>query len=777
MISSRITTFLKKLCLIGIAFTVFVLICFPKPKLKSLDYSGSLYSKGGDLISYSLSKDSQWRLKLRSKELPGKLISALLTLEDKRFFYHPGVDPLAIIRASYNNTFNKKVAFSGGSTLTMQVARLIMKNSKRRLWSKIKEVHLALRLELYMSKNDILREYLQRAPYGGNLVGLETASWFYFNRPTRSLSWSEASLLAVLPQKPSSIRVDKNRRQLKIKRDALLQKLHTNKLIKKDQYEISLKTKLPKNISMPKQIARHILYTGLKENQRRSFESSLDYNLQKQSLKLLNTYASSLKEQNILNSALVIIDNESGEPLAFHGNSGQILDQERGQFINIALSPRSTGSTLKPFLYAAMLDEGLINPESLVFDIPTWINGFHPKNFSGHYLGAVRAKEALAMSLNIPAVLMLKDFGAERFHRDLVQLNFTNFFRHPETYGLSLILGGGEANLFELTRAYSYLAQRAMSRDHIFSTDLWGNTNKTSVPYSIGASYLTLEALLKVKRPDLQAYWEEFSSSQKIAWKTGTSHGFKDAWAIGVTKKYSVGVWIGNATGEGRPEIIGTKTAAPLMFSVFNYLDKSTWFDFPEINLKKTTVCRNSGFLSRGQCRESSTWTPEGSFYSNVDKYNHRITVDKKSGLRAHLNCRKPSEVEFKTFFSLPKQVAYYLKKSKHQSFTPPRWAQGCKTSRGQKSLAIIHPLNEAHIILPKEIDGETQPIVFQAHHDSKDSKIFWHLDNTFLGTTKMNHSMELKPKPGQHKITLVDQDGLSESIVFSVVEKNTLKK
>lgn len=759
---------------IGAVFFLFFTFIFSPLEINYPENSGTLYSAEEELLAYTLTGDGQWRFKLLEKELPSKLVTSLLELEDQRFYFHPGLDPLALTRAAWQNLRSGHIV-SGGSTITMQVARLLLKNHQRSYLNKIIETGLALRLEANHSKEEILRIYFQLAPYGGNIVGLETASWFYFHRPPKRLSWAEAALLAALPQKPSSLRLDKNRKHLLEVRNRLLKKLLRNGHLDEQDLSLALREPLPEKVRRPHQESPLLLQSLLTSSDHKSFRTSLNFEIQKSTGAILDSHMKNLPYSHINNAALVVFDTHSGKPLAFHGNNTKFESSSstptNGYFVNTALGSRSSGSTLKPFLYASMIDEGLLHSHMLLLDIPTWINGFHPRNFSKKYLGAIMANKALARSLNIPAVRMLQEFGAERFHSDLLKLKLTTFTRAPSQYGMSLILGGGETNLFELTRAYNLLAQTAHGREKVILSSLTGDVTEIESPFSVGASFLTLEALLDVRRPESGINWKQFSSSQRISWKTGTSHGFRDAWSIGTNGKYTVGVWMGNASGEGRPEIIGTKLAAPLMFSVFNLLKNSSWFDFPEIKLKQIRVCKNSGMLPTNDCIQHMVWIPEDSFFSVTDKYNTQVTIDKTTNLQAHQRCRTSNRLETKTIFTLPEKVRFFLKNSSIRSEPLPLIEKDCVIDQELKDrLAMIYPRHKSQLILGREIDGLTQPVVFQASHSDPKMILHWHLNQKYLGKTKGDHLMELSPQPGEYKLTLVDQSGLSHITEFEVI-------
>jgi len=438
-VSFRQFPLLVKVLIIVFTGVILFLVIIPMPEFDE-PTSTVVYSKEGELLGARIASDGQWRFG-QSTEVPDNYRKALINYEDRWFYFHPGVNPVSIFRAFFQNIRNREIV-SGGSTITMQVARLSRDNPPRTIWGKMLETCMSLKLEMLKSKKQIIGMYAAAAPFGGNVIGIDAASWRYFNRPPEQLSWAEASLLAILPNAPSLLFPGKNEEKLKKKRDLLLLKLHQNKVIDKLTYEISVTEELPvKPIPLP-DIAYHLTEKLAKSNKGENIKTTIDYLLQEKVNSIIELHHSSLSENNINSLSAIVVEVETGDIKAYAGNIKK-GKKNTGEHVDVASSPRSSGSILKPFLYAAMLHDGLMLPNSLVADIPININGFSPRNFDYTYSGAVAASMALSKSLNIPAVEMLDEYDGARFLNLLRNLGFTTFKYPAEHYGLALILGGG----------------------------------------------------------------------------------------------------------------------------------------------------------------------------------------------------------------------------------------------------------------------------------------------------------------------------------------------
>jgi penicillin-binding protein 1C len=781
--------------------------------------------KDGNLLNATIAADGQWRFPA-SVELPEKFIDCITTFEDKRFFYHPGIDPIAIARALKRN-MGKKGTTQGGSTITMQVIRLSQKDNKRTIWNKLKESMLAVRLECSFSKKEILALYAGNAPFGSNVVGLEAAAWRYYGRSAGKLSWGEMATLAVLPNAPALVHPGKNRSVLLAKRNALLDKLLLVKKLSKSDCELAKLEPLPSAPLPLPQDAIHLFQRFKNDNTATNaptiITTTIDGNLQINVASILQQHQSVLKGNGINNAAALVLDVETGNAMAYVGNIKDYANKEMESDVDVLAAPRSPGSALKPILYAAMLSDGLILPNALIADIPIQIGNYAPQNFDHGYDGAVPAANALSRSLNIPAVKLLQQYKYQRFYETLQQCGITTLNRTADTYGLSLILGGCEVKAWDMAGAYASMARalnhQAKNKGIIDSRDFHppnyilnnsasaeiqiGAKNKNSTaskntvssnykvpnppsvayPDSFGRDggppldatsiYFTFQAMKEVMRPGEEGLWQQFNSSQTIAWKTGTSFGFRDGWAIGVTPKNVVAVWVGNTDGEGRPGLIGIQTAAPILFDIFRLLPAVSWFAKPVYNVSYVPVCRQTGFRANIDCADIDTlFMPVNGIKTPLCPYHKMINLDATGIWRVTDQCESPSAMQRKSWFILSPAMEFYYKQKNADYKTLPSFKVGCDNTDAGKAIEIIYPTPGAKIYVPLEINGQKGKTIFTAAHRRASAKIYWSLDDNFVATTQNFHQVALSPTVGKHLITLVDENGVSVSREFEIVEK-----
>lgn len=753
-------------------------------------YSTIIYDKDGKLFAARIAEDGQWRFP-PVDSVPYKYKTALLEFEDRNFYHHPGFNPISLFRAAVQNYRSGKIV-SGGSTISMQVIRLAGKGRKRTYPEKVREIALAIKLETRNSKDEILAHYASHAPFGGNVVGLDAAAWRYFGRSPHELSWAEAATLAVLPNAPSLIHPGKNRETLLSKRNRLLDRLYHKGKIDSLSCMLAKLENIPDKPEPLPQKSIHLLDRVLAKKPGRGIHTTLDGTLQDKVDRIVNRHQGILAQNEIHNAAALVLDTESGDILAYIGNTKNNSDRH-GSYVDVILAPRSYGSILKPFLYAAMLDDGMILPNTLVPDIPTYLSGYTPKNFDLGYQGAIQASGALARSLNVPTVRMLRKYGAGRFHTLLTKTGMTTLTQPPSHYGLSLILGGAEGSLLEISGMYASLARQLIHfydlngkydpgdiRAPNFYTDSSTRFNsasdiklKDNSPFSAGAGWLTFEALLKVNRPEEELGWEHFTSSGKIAWKTGTSFGFRDGWAIGVNPRYTVGIWVGNADGEGRPGLIGVSIAAPIMFDIFNILPDSPWFEPPHDELVEIPVCRESGHRVSAHCPEHDTiLVLQQGLKTEPCPYHQIIHLDSTRKWRLDVACAGSSGIIHKPWFILPPVQQWYYR-SYHPSYKKlPPFHPGCTQETGQNTLAFIYPEQNARIYVPIELDGSPGSVVLEIAHMDSRKEVFWHLDDHYLGRTSHFHQMEVRPDKGMHSVIVVDEDGNEAIVRFEILSE-----
>ncbi|MDW3651047.1 MAG: penicillin-binding protein 1C [Bacteroidia bacterium] len=790
----------KLLIVLSLVFNLWFYQCLPEPIFIEPN-SSVLYDENGELLSATIAKDEQWRFPL-IKRVPKKFVICLKTYEDKRFEHHIGVDILALGRAIYQNIREGKI-ISGASTLSMQLIRLSRKGQERTYGEKILELLKAIRLELRYSKKEILRYYSTYAPFGGNVVGLETAAWRYFGIEPSKLSWAESAMLAVLPNSPALVNPNRNREELLKKRNTLLRKLYINGEIDSTTWSFSVFEPLPLKTFPIAQDALHLLQThnsSKKDASSAQVYTTLSKPLQLKVNQVLKRHGKILRENAIGNAAALIIEVESGDIKAYAGNIMNPQGKgDDGRFVDIIQARRSSGSILKPLLYASRLHEGEILPKTLIPDIPTNFNGYRPLNFTRSFLGAVQADQSLAQSLNVPAVHMLRDYGIAKFHHKLQEVGMSTLDRAPANYGLTLILGGAETSLWDLAKMYGGMARTLKNYPHYngrYDPEIYrppnylkGNSYTTipasehseklvkHPPLSASAIWHTFEAMKKVLRPHEDQIRDQLSHRANIAWKTGTSFGFRDAWAVGCTPDYVVAVWAGNADGEGRPGLVGLHAAAPILFDIFNALPRSDkWFFQPFDEMAKIPVCKESGYRASTICESrDSSWVQKSGLKTLACPYHKNFHLDPSLNWQVNSSCISPSEIKHTPFFVLPPAMERFYVQGNLAYKSPPPFREGCEVSNANTqnpSMDWIYPRHDARIFIPYGLDGKRSNAIFELAHKISSVRVFWHLNGEFLGETRDEHKMPLAPQLGLHKLVCVDEFGEILEKEFEIVEK-----
>jgi len=745
--------------------------CLPRQLFKDPTATVITSSKN-ELLGAMIAKDGQWRFP-QNDTVPDKFKTCIVQFEDAYFYQHPGFNPVSILKALKEN-LNSGGVKRGGSTITQQVIRLSRKGQSRTYFEKIKEIVLATRLEFRASKEKILSYYSSNAPFGGNVVGLDAASWRYFNRDASQLSWAESATLAVLPNAPSLIYPGKNQEQLFRKRNRLLHKLMEQEIIDSLTYQLSIAEGLPQKPYPLPQIAPHLLQKVTETHSGQSVQTTIKKPIQEQVNTIVSNHYQTLKQNEIYNAAVLVLDVRTRKVLAYVGNTP--TDKAHQKDVDVIDKPRSTGSILKPFLYAAMLDAGDILPNTLVADVPTQFGSYNPENFDKQYYGAVSASRALSRSLNVPSVRMLQEFGLDRFHHYLEALKLKDLKYNANHYGLSLILGGAESNLWDLCKSYAALSS---TLNHFNETSSEYYTNEFTEPtflnhttidfgkkssektlFDAASIYLTYESLKDVNRPEGNENWEFYDSSKQIAWKTGTSFGFRDAWAIGTTKDYVVGVWVGNADGEGRPGLVGVQTAAPILFEVFDVLPNSEWFSKPFDEMQEVEICRQSGYRASPNCGDKDEkFIQRTGLKTAPCPFHILVHLDRPEQYQVNSSCEDLSNIVHTSWFVLPPLMEYYYKAQNPFYKALPPFREDC-LGENAMVMQFIYPKENNTIFLPKDFDGQTNDLILKVAHSKPETLIFWYLDERYLGSTKNIHEFAMKPTRGKHVITIVDEFG-----------------
>lgn len=734
-------------------YAIFVYISFDVDRmLFNIEdtYSTSLLDENGKLMDVFLNNDEQWHLKVED-DIPLNLKEAVITYEDKNFDKHFGVDFLAIFRAFVNNF--KGGRRSGASTITMQVAKL-SSPKKRTYLNKFIEIIQSFKIENKLSKQDILKLYLNNAPYGGNIIGYGTASRVYFEKEPKNLSFAECALLAVLPNSPSAMNVEKNREKLVGKRNYLLDKLYKKGKINENELALAKLEPLPEKRYSFEKVSPHLARRLKNERNEKVIKTTIDYDLQKKMKEVVKSYINFTHSEGIVNASLIIIENKTRNVKAYIG-SQDFMDMDYAGQVDGIIAKRSPGSILKPFLYALSIDEGLIAPESLVQDVPMFFANFNPQNANKKYAGMIKARDSLISSLNIPFVHLLEEYGEEKFYyflKDMLKFDENS----PEKYGLSLILGTKEFSIEDIATLYTGLANYGkFAKLHYILGE------KPSIPrnmFSEGASFLTLDTLKELVRPGLNNLYKW---KNPISWKTGTSYGRRDAWACGMTPDYTVIAWVGNFSGQGNDNLTGVTSGGRLLFNVFQELSyEKKYFEEPIYDIKEIEVDKRTGYrIDLDGVETVLIKYPRSAKPLKMSPYYKKIYVDDND---VEIDSRNIDFVNAheKIIMNYPLEVVnYFIREDMDVS-------EIYHSSIGEKTLKILYPTQNLKILLPKDIDKEQKLVVKIAN--IKKQNIYWYLDKEFLGVDK-NYEKEIELGVGKHTFTIMSEDGEIAKANFSI--------
>ncbi|MBT0605907.1 penicillin-binding protein 1C, partial [Campylobacter lari] len=724
-------------CFLSLCFYIgLVYFSFDSKDLFKGTYSKVLLDKNKEILSVFLDSNEQWHLE--SEFIPQKLKSAVILYEDKNFYSHYGVDFLALIRAFKNNLFSSKR--SGASTISMQTIKLLEQN-KRTYFNKFNEIIKAFALESACEKDEILKLYLNNAPYGGNLVGVASAGLFYFEKDLKDLTWSEAALLAVLPNNPGLINLEKNKDRLLKKRNALLDRLFEKGYFSKDILTLAKAEKLP-SFKTRKNLAPHLARRLLADKEQ--IVSSIDKKIQIKFEEKAKEYSYKLQQKGIKNLAILLADAKTNKVLAYVGSNDFYDFASFGQ-VDGVIAKRSVGSTLKPLLFAFAIDEGLIVPESLMLDVPTFFSNFAPQNANKKYHGFISAKESLQKSLNVPFVSLLAEYGYEKFFyklKDILDFEDENF----KKYGLSLILGTKEFSLEDMVKIYLGLGNYGNFKELLYEENAFIKKDKKLI--SDGASFLTLQTLKDLDRTGLRQY--DFNTI--ISWKTGTSYGRKDAWAIGTSPKYTLGVWVGNFNGEANANLYGVSIAGELFFELLSLLEGiNLEFEKPN-DLVSIKIENQTGYRYDYKFDFKEVLYPQSANVLRTSPFLKEVFMYKNKEINSldenFIHAKK------KIILNLPSHAQAFFAKEKHNL-----------PSFNQK-LKIIYPLNNLNIILPKDLKSKQKLLVKISN--PKKEKLFWYLNQELIFEGK-EESLALNLKKGKYTINIISENGYNDFSTFNI--------
>ncbi len=743
-------------------------VLFPLPKEKLIRPHGAyVYSREGLLLNCFTAEDRFWRKPAKLSEISPLLIKSVLACEDRWFYYHPGFNPISLVSATVDNVRTGKFV-RGGSTITMQIARMI-EPKPRTIPNKALEILRAVQLELAYSKSDLLEIYFNIAPYGGNIEGVGSAAHLYFGKDPLHLSPSEVAILTTIPASPTRFRPDADPAACVRRRNVVLNRLCASGLISRSDRDEAMKEDAPVRRTDSPVAAPHFCQSITSAHSSEAvIRTTLDYALQQTCENLSLGYQSILRDKGISNLALVVIDNQSGELRAMVGSAdfGDLLHQ--GQ-INGALAPRSPGSALKPFVYALGFEKGLISPARRIEDLPTNYAGYIPVNYDGEYHGVVSVSDALIQSLNVPAVNLCARLGLGNVYDLFKRGGITTLCRKQSEYGLPLVLGACEVNLIELSNLYATLARGGLYRPvRMLQADTSGPSFRL---LSEASTYLVSEILAELKRPDLPSSWEATAGMPRVAWKTGTSYGRKDAWAIGYTPQFTVGVWAGNFTAEGSIAIVGAEIAAPLMLDIFNHLatlQGQNWFETPP-SIDVRSVCAISGMPAGDACDQTLSEqyiigvTPE-----QTCTVHRKIHVDPKTRNQVCVFCQGNAPAEDRVIEIWPPKIATWLLRHGIIDFEPPH-NPACRGEAGGEGPIITSPEPGAVYFVQNKAHPEFQKILFEASAAADCREVHWFLDGQLVASAAPESRVLYAPPTGNHRLLCIDGNGRSSAVSFTV--------
>jgi penicillin-binding protein 1C len=747
-------------------FILFIVTDFIFPLKISIPYSTLITDRQGEVFHAFLSPDDKWRMFIQKDEITDQLEKTILYKEDKYFYYHPGINPFAIVRALIRNIAKGKRT-SGASTITMQVARLL--DPKERSYrNKMIEMFRALQIEFHFSKKEILQLYLNLVPYGGNIEGVKAASYLYFGKSPDHLSLAEITVLAIIPNRPTSLRIGYADNFILEERNRWLNHFQENSLWSDDIIADAIDEPFEAYRRERPRLAPHLAIRLFREYPSLNIiTTSIDMNIQEKAEKIVKDYSFGLHAKNIHNASVLILDNHSHEVLAYLGSADFFDAQHAGQVDGIR-AIRSPGSTLKPLLYGNCFESGLATPKTMVNDLPVNFFGYQPENYTGQYNGMVSVEYALINSLNVPAVEFLDKYSVETFVQDLTGAGFRQIEKDNEKLGLSLILGGCGVSLEELCNLFSSFANSG----NLIPASLSINESQqdSMEVLSPGAAFMVTEILTQLNRPDFPQQWQNIPHLPHIAWKTGTSYGRRDAWSIGYNKNYTVGVWVGNFSGEGVPGLSGAEAAAPLLFSIFNTIDRESdknWNQPPdEVDFRY--VCTESGLMPSEFCEDQVI-----DYYlreiSSIEKCSHMkiIFVNPDSTVSYCSNCI-PSSGFIKAWYPnhSPAMMEYYEKNQIKFQKIPPHNTD-CEKVFVEGAPIITSPTENAEYFLSIE-DSLQLCLKCQAAADVE--KIYWYINDKFTSESKPGNNLFVKVPEGNVKISCSDDKGRNTDISVKIV-------
>ncbi len=750
------------------------LITKAPPLLDRIPFSRTYFSREGELLGIYPAGDEQYRMYSHLSEFPRDFLEILLLQEDQQFYSHPGIQPRALVRAFYH-TYILKDRRIGGSTITMQLARMYFHLETHSIPGKIRQIIRALSLEMRYSKQEILEAYINLAPCGGNIQGFAAASWIFFNRPPEELNLDEMMLLCILPQDPLNRdpRYERNTEEARNARNLLYARWKEMYPRREDEiFHLSL---LPEVIGRPAYKAPHLTeMLNKRESVNRTVRTTIDGELQEFLDRQVKEYVDKLKEKGVRNAAAVILDTRSMELRAMVGSAGFFNASIQGM-VNGAASRRSPGSTLKPFIYALAMDHSLIHSNTILYDRPVNFSSYAPDNYQRDFKGPVSVWNALVNSRNIPAVELNALLGKTSLY-ELLEKAELGDLKPRDYYGLSLVLGSAELTMLELTALYAALANGGEMKDIMISHGEVLQDMPEGSLFSPQAAGI-VRRILERNPPPGEGFppfqdWSSPAGEMRVAYKTGTSIGFKDAWSIGLYGPYAVAVWVGNFSGEGNPAFLGRETAGPLLFSICRELkplvEETLPPGLPE-GIRLVEVCSVSGAIPTEYCAgtEPALFIPGVSPIAPC-RVHRPVFLRKDTGLRT----RRAGEDTIRVVREVwPSDLLILFQQAGIPRPVPPEYEEAYGTE-GADSFTqpprILSPVANAQYILRPQNDRYGRiPLIGSADGDARE--LFWFAGGQFLGKSGPGEDLYWEPGPGEYDLILLDDRGLSADRHISV--------
>lgn len=737
--------------------------CFPLPATEA--YSHVILDNRGRVLHGFLNPSDKWRMQVALDEIHPDLRTAFLAKEDRWFYWHPGVNPVAIVRALWVNTLTGRRT-SGASTITMQVARLLEPRPRTPL-SKLIEIFRALQLEFAYSKDEILQLYLNRIPYGGNIEGIKSASILYFDRLPEQLSLAQIVTLTIIPNRPNQLRIGEHNDRITQERNRWLRRFANEGVFEAKRCQDALSESLNHHRRVMPRLAPHLaqrLRTRFKD--RYTLYSSIDYEIQAKAEQLMASAHRRLRLMNIRHLAAIVIDNRTMQVKAYVG-SPDFFDQGNEGQVDGVRAVRSPGSTLKPLLYALAFDQGLLTPLTKINDVPLTVDGYRPENYDTQFNGPITAEDALAYSLNIPAVKVLQQVGTPVVIDKLTLMNFRQIAADRNKLGLSLALGGCGTRLEELAGMYAMLANQGLYRPLNWLKE---DTSAQAVRIiSPASAFLITESLTKLTRPDLPNNREQVLHIPKIAWKTGTSYGRRDAWSIGYNKNHTIAVWVGNFDNTGVADLSGAEIATPVLFSLFNTIDYNTsggWFKRPE-EVQDRWVCPVSGLPKGPHCSHEVVDSYIKDVSSTLEcQHLKEVAVSLDETVSYCKSCQPAEGFKWTLYPNYAPEVILWMEQMGIRYQAAPLHASFCTRVEQDQALRIIHPIANKEYLFEKGDPHELQ-LVAEAAADV--DRLYWYLNHTLVAESKPDEIIFISVDPGLHELSCTDNRGRKVSIPFRV--------